>query len=191
MTKGVFTRDFTPVALPGNVVRLDDGDSREDYRINRLAPFPTVNIGTLTVGAEDTSRNNEMTELEMWDGWLGQYRPVSLTESLPDDVGIQFDQGGNRAPLYELVNERPEITNESLYSLTRDPDDNDQHIESLLHMLELYVWEDENPRVTVINRSDAEVEVDLTYTGFGFQLERVRDHDQTPVQVPVEAIRGR
>jgi len=189
MTKGAFTPEFTPVARPGNVLRLDDASSTDDYVIERFAPLPDIQE-SITVAANDRTRNVALDNLEMWRNWLGQYRLPRLTEELPDGVEIEVDQGGNQMPAYQNVNYRGSITNQTPYQFAGDPNGDADEITDAGHLLELFVFEDEVPRFTLTNTTAGQVTVDLTFAGFGYGLKPTSNPTGQPVYVPIEAVRG-
>lgn len=189
MSKGPYTPEFTPVARKDHVVELDFGDKVRTYRIEKFAPLPSIEE-SITVAANDVERNVDLDQLEVWDNWMAQYRLPRLTEELPDNVSLEFDQGGSQAPLYQNLNQRGSITNETPYQQVTDPDDSGVDIYPLIHLLELYVHEQETPKVTVTNDTDSEVTVDLTFAGWEYQIQEIGSVDEQPVYIPVESVRG-
>lgn len=183
--KGIYTPELTPVANYGNAVVLDDGDDEETFRITSVSPLPAIQNEPITVADGATERNVDLTNLETWNGWLAQYRLPRLADELPDDVTIEVDQGGNQAPLFQNQNVRGGFDNSTTSAIAQNDETTD-----LSHLLEFYVYEDEVPKFTVSNDSGGEVDVELTFTGFQFELEPAENPSGQPVYVPIESIRG-
>jgi hypothetical protein len=188
--KGIYTPEFTPVANYGNNVLLDDGDTQEQYRVESVTSLPAIQNEPITVADGATERNVDLPNLETWDGWLAQYRLPRLAEELSDGVSIEIDQGGNQSPLFQNKNVRGSIDNDTVHATTENGDGSRVEVSSLSHLAELYVWEDETPKFTVSNTSGASVDVELTFTGFQFELSRGSSGSGQPVYIPVESIRG-
>ena len=189
MTKGPYTPEFSPVARKDHAVELDFGDSSQTYRIVKFAPLPAIEQ-SITVDANDVERDVDLDQLETWDGWFAQYRLPRLTEELPDSVSLEFDQGGSQAPLYQNLNQRGAITNETPYQQVTDPADSGVDIHPLIHLLEMFVFEQETPKVTVTNDTASKVTVGLTFAGWQYQIQQVESVGEQPVYIPVESVRG-
>jgi len=192
MTKGAYTQELTPLALPDDYLVLDDGADMRYFEIERFRPQPAVDADTITV-ADNDDEKAELTNLEVWDGWLAQFRPIQLTESLPDDVTLRVDQGGKTARRYTTKDTAQAVDNGDFYQEVADDGDNERVISSLEYLYEQYVWEQEVPYFTLENTSGGQVNVDLTFSGFLFKLDPVNRQqvDGQPVHVPIERISGK
>lgn len=185
--KGAYTPSLTPVARPGDVVRLDpEGDH---FEVESYVAQPGVTAETITV----SSGQNEQTEVDaigVSDNTLGQWRLPLLASELPADVQIRVDHGGRQNPMWTTKNERGEITQDTGAVLTTDGAGNSEIDHAANHLTELFVYEDNPPYFTVYNNSDAEVSIDLTFVGFQFELSprTVDPGNEQPVAVPVERI---
>ena len=188
--EGAYTPEFTPVAQKGHVVELGDGSQTDTYRVERVAPLPRITTQTITVADGDRESNVDLENLEVWDDWFAQYRLPRLSTELPDDVTLQFDQGGSQAPLYQNQEQRGRITNEAVAEVVED-DNSNVEVNSLVHLLEQFVHEQETPEVTVENSSGAQVNVELTYAGWCYNITPVSAPDTQATYIPVESIRGR
>jgi hypothetical protein len=189
--KGAYTPPFTPVARVDDVLQVDDGRDREQlYRIDRVAPVPSVEIDSITVGANSVVTDVELTTLEVWDGWLGQFRPPRFSEQLQDGIEIEVDQGGRQAPMFTTREQRGVLDNSSLVNATSDPDDTVESVEDISHLAEFYVYEQEAPYFTITNTTGSQETIDLTFAGFAFELTEVQSADGQPIHVPVEALSG-
>lgn len=186
--EGAYTPEFTPVAQRGHVVELDFGSERRTYEVNQVAPLPVIETQEITVSDGDRETNIDLESLEVWDDWFAQYRLPRLSTELPDDVSLQFDQGGSQSPLYQNLNQRGKIDNQTPVQSVSDADGN-VDVESLTHLLEQYVYEQETPQMTVENASGSEVTFTLSYSGWAYQVSSASPDGQ-PTYIPVESIRG-
>jgi hypothetical protein len=189
--KGAYTPPFTPVARVDDVLQVDDGsDGEQLYRIDRVAPVPSVDIDSITVNANSVQTDVELGNLEVWDGWLGQFRLPRFSEQLQDGIEIEVDQGGRQAPMFTTREQRGVLDNASLVNATSDPDDTVENVEDISHLAELYVYEQETPYFTVTNTTGAQETIDLTFAGFAFELSEVQTTNSQPIHVPVESLSG-
>lgn len=195
MSKGAYTPEFTPVARPGHVIRLDDGGQFNHYRVERYTAIPQV-VETITVGQNSTNTDVELTELELWDDWLGQWRLLDLANDIPTgDISVELDLGGRQAPVWATQNGRGSIDRETGAVTAWDQNASASAVEDqLTHLSELFTFEQDVPYATVENTatSGGDVDVPLTFSGFIFELEGpVQEPSEQPVQVPIENVRGR
>lgn len=188
--KGAYTQSWSPVARVGDVVALDDGSEQRLYEIQRLAPLPDIEMSSITVAANTVSRDNQLTNLETWDGWFAQYRMARFSEEIPDGVDIEFDLGGRQAPLFKNREQRGTLNNASLTNAIGDTNDNTTEVTDLSHLAELYVHEQESPFITIDNTTGASETIDIGFAGFQFEIQRVDEAQGQPVHVPVEALSG-
>jgi len=186
--EGAYTPEFTPVAQKGHIVELDLGTETNTYEVEQVAALPSIPTQEITVADGDRESNVDLEALEVWDGWFAQYRLPRLTQELPDDVILKFDQGGSQAPLYQNQNVRGEIDNDTPVQSVIDNGGN-ADVESLTHLLEQFVYEQETPKVTVENSSGGEVTISLTYAGWAYRVTPAQSTGQ-PTYIPVESIRG-
>lgn len=191
--KGAYTPDPTPVARPRDIVELDDGSSRQVYEVQQYAVLPEIDTQEFDVGANSVETNTPLENLELWDDWLGQYRFKRLADDLPDGVNLQFDQGGSQAPLYQNLNQRGDLDNDSLTADYPDNTGTTIEVEPLSHLTEFFVLSDEAPEITIENTTGNQVTFTLTYFGWKFGLNPVGNAEvgnRTPIYIPVESIRG-
>jgi len=187
--KGAYTSELSPVAYYGQPVLLDDGETKSAFEVSRVAPLVGVETETVTVPENDEVVNEEATNLEMWDGWLAQYRPVNVHEDIPADVSIQVDQQANNQSLYQTKEGQGEIGENT--AARKVQEDSTTDVRDLSNLLEYYVYEDEPPRFSYINSTTGDEDVTLEFAGFAFEIEPIRgDPDGQPVYVPVGGLRG-
>lgn len=186
--KGAYTQELSPVALYGQPLLLDDGYEQQLVEISQVIPQAGVTTADVTINANDRENNVVAEELEIWDGWLAQWRPVNLTQDLPDDVVLEVDQGAKNQALYQTRNGQGQIDNGTPSELI----DEGTAAEIIDHsnLLEYYVYEDEPPIFTYINNSASQETVNLEFAGFAFNVDPINQPDGQPVYVPVEGIDG-
>lgn len=186
--KGAFTPEFTPVARPGQVVELDAGSARQTVEIERMAPLPEITTDEFTVSANSESSKIEVDALETDGGWFAQYRPVALTQELPDGVSFRVFQSQKSNRNYTNRSQTSDIDNETAYELVDAS--TGEEVTDLTHLLELYVREDDDLFFQFTNTTDAEVSFSLTYAGFNYDASPVQNTREQPIYVPATAIRG-
>lgn len=186
--KGAFTPEFTPVARPGQAIKVDEGGSTTTYRIDRFAPLPTISSDTLSVGDGEESNKYELDALATDNGWLAQYRPVALTQELPDGVVYELYQPGEQDPLYTNKTEGSEIDNDAAYQLVDEGSNTE--LTDLTYLLELFVEADDVPYIQFTNTSGSDQSFSLTFAGFNFEITEVANPSGQPVYVPKAAVRG-
>jgi len=187
--EGAYTPEFTPVAQQGHVVELAESSQSDTYRVEQVAALPQIVTQEITVSDGDKETNVDLEALEVWDDWFAQYRLPRLSEELPDDVTLQFDQGGSQAPLYQNQEQRGAITNDTVVETVTDNNSNAE-VNSLVHLLEQYVHEQETPEVTVKNASASSQTISLTYAGWCYNITPVSAPDTQATYIPVSSIRG-
>jgi len=186
--EGAYTPEFTPVAQQGHVVELAESSQSDTYRVEQVAALPHIVTQEITVADDDKEPNVDLEALEVWDDWFAQYRLPRLSSELPDDVSLLFDQGGSQSPLYQNQNQRGEITNDTVVEAVSDGTDTE--VNSLVHLLEQYVLEQETPEVTVKNASASSQTISLTYAGWCYNITPVSAPDTQATYIPVASIRG-
>lgn len=186
--EGAYTPEFTPVAQKGHVVELDFGTETRTFSVEQVAPLPMIETQEVTVVSGDRETNVDLDNLEVWDGWFAQYRLPRITQELPDGVTLQFDQGGSQSPLYQNLNQRGSIDNDTPVQSVQDGSGNVE-VESLVHLLEQYVYEQETPEVTIENASGSDQTISLTYAGWAYHVTSA-DPTGQPTYIPVESVRG-
>ena len=186
--KGAFTPEFTPVARPGQVVELDAGSARQTVEIDRMAPLPEIETQEFTVDANSESSKIEVDALETDGGWFAQYRPVALTQELPDGVSFRVFQTQQSNRNYTNRSQTSDIDNETAYELVDAS--TGEEVTDLTHLLELYVREDDDLFFQFTNTTDSEESFSLTYAGFNFDASPVQNTREQPIYVPATAIRG-
>lgn len=188
MSKGAYTPEFTPLARPGDVVELDDGERSQQYEVTKLTTLPAIDISTISVSKNSVKRDVKLTNLEIWEGWVAQYRMPRIQQQLPTDVNIEVDQGGGQEPLFQTRNQRGDLDDTDLYE-----ESTNSQTKNLAHLAELFVHEDTPPRFTVTNNQGSSIDLDLTFAGFALGLREVgaqKVGNRTPVYAPVESVRG-
>lgn len=193
MPKGAFNSSFDPVVRAGGVLNFNEIDSGELYAVQNVNVLPGVTLDENFVVADGQQDKREITELEMDDTFLGQFRLLALADELPDGVEIRVDHGGKQSPMYETKNRRGVLDNTTGTVFTSDGAGNVSADEQMARFTELFVWEDTVPYFTVINDSGAQVDFDLTFTGYAYDTEPVSRSEAEsmglqPVSVPVEAL---
>lgn len=195
MSKGAYTPEFTPVARPGHVLRLDDGSAFQYYEITRFTAIPEI-VQTVQVGQNSTNTDVELTELEVWDGWLAQWRLLDLANDIPSgDISVEMDLGGRQAPMWATQNGRGSIDRTTGSVTAWDQNASASAVEDqLTNLTELFTFEQEVPYVTVENTatSGGQQDVPLTFSGFLFEIDGPvgEPSGEQPVQVPIENVRG-
>lgn len=193
MPEGAFNSSFDPVVRAGGVVNLNGIDTDEYYVVQNLNVLPKITLDENFVVADGSQEKREITELEVEDNYLAQYRLLRLADELPSDVDIRVDHGGKQSPMYETKNRLGRLDRETGAVYTDDGGDSvvDHHFS---RFTELFVWEDSGPYFTVENNSGDEVDFDLTFTGYAYVTEEVsrrdvEDMNIQPVSVPVRALK--
>lgn len=190
MPKGAYTKELSPVAYYDQPVLLDDGDEQVLFRVTQVVPLVGVTTGSVTINANDEETNVAATELEIWDGWLAQWRPTNWTQDIPADINITVDQGANNKAVYQTRNSQGVLEPGTPSELVDEGAA--AEITNHSNLLEYYVYEDEPPRFTYENPTAGQETVSIEFSGFAFNVERIRgEPDEQPVYVPVEGISGR
>lgn len=184
-----FPRHLDPVAQKGDVVEVDLGDEAVFGRVERMGALPAIDAETITVGANSSERDVELTNLELGDGWLAQYRPASLSDRLPDDVTLELDHGGKQAPMWTTQDQRGVVDNSVPVGTATDG--TNAEVQDLSRLVELYVYEQQVPYVTVTNNSGSEVDVDLRFQGYKFSLGSAQPTQAPQAYCPASNVRSR
>lgn len=171
-----FQRILQPVALPGQVLRLEPDDTLRRVRsLEQLAQIGPIDFGSITGGgnATDTDGNDEVevTELEMNQNQLGQYRidPISHVE-------IQLNQTGRQEQRLVNSNEVSLITGKTPANLR-----------------EIYVLTSGVPYFIVNNPHTYDMDHSLVkFQGFKYLLEQGELDEaevaQQPISVPIDRL---
>lgn len=193
MSKGAYTPEFTPVARPGHIVRLDDGSDYELYEVERYTALPHVPADSITVSSNSTQTDVNLSEIHIWDGWLAQYRLLDIANELPDQVKLELDMGGKQAPMWTTQSKRGRLDRESGVQTAYDSGGSTSVVdEQYSNLYELFVHEQTDLYATVTNDQGSQVTVDLTFSGFAFQLEPLEGRpSEQPIHVPVSNIKSR
>lgn len=176
MPSGAFNGGFEPIARPGGFVQFDDTPSGPVYAIRSYNVLPEIQLEDNFSPSAGGIEKRELTDIEMGEGFLAQYRLLQLPEQLPDDVEIVVDHDGKQAPLYQTENVRGALTNQTGAVYTDDASGGagdsivDHH---LSQFTELFVWEDNPPYFTVENNTGGAVDIPLTFSGYAYKLEQV------------------
>lgn len=186
--KGAYTAELSPVAHYGQAVTLDDGEQTQTFEITQVAPLVGIETDTVTVNDGDRDGPIKAENLEIWDGWLAQWRPINLTQDLPDGVEIEVYQGAATQSVYQARNLQGSITNDTPGEVTSEGGTTE--VDVLSNLLETYVYEDEPPQFVYSNTSGAQQDISMEFAGFAFNIEPTTSPSGQPVYIPVEGIRG-
>lgn len=194
MPEGAFNGGFEPIARPGGFVQFDDTPSGTVYAVRAYNVLPEIQLEDNFSPSNGGIEKRELTDIEMDEGFLAQYRLLKLPEQLPDDVSIEIDHDGKQAPLYQTENVRGALTNETGAVYTDDTAGGSVVDHHLSQFTELFVWEDNPPYFTVENNTGGAVDIPLTFTGYAFQLEEVASNldnfngNRQPVVIPRKSV---
>lgn len=193
MPEGAFNSSFDPVVRAGGVLNFNGIDSGDLYVVQNINVLPGITLDEDFSVPDGQQEKQEITELEMDDGFLGQFRLLSLAEELPDDVEIKIDHGGKQSPMYETKNRRGFLDNTTGAVYTDDGAGSAVSDHQMSRFSELFVWEDSTPYFTVENNSGAQVDFNLTFTGYAYSTEPVSRQEAEsmgiqPVSVPIESL---
>jgi len=186
--KGAYTAELSPVAHYGQSVELDDGEQTQTFEITQVAPLVGIETDTVTVNDGDRDGPIKAENLEIWDGWLAQWRPTNLTQDLPDGVELEVYQGAATQSVYQARNLQGSITNDTPGEVTTEGGTTE--VDVLSNLLEMYVYEDEPPQFVYKNTSGAQQDISIEFTGFCFNIRPVSQPSGQPVYIPIEGIRG-
>lgn len=194
MPQGAFNGGFEPIARPGGFVQFDDVSDGAIYAVRAYNVLPEIQLEENFTPSDGGIEKRELTDIEMDEGFLAQYRLLKLPDQLPDDVEIEIDHDGKQAPLYQTENVRGVLTNETGAVYTDDTGGDSVVDQHLSQFTELFVWEDNPPYFTVKNNTGGAVDIPLTFSGYAYRLEQVatglNDFDGAgqPVVVPRKSI---
>ena len=172
-----YNDDFDPVLYEGGAVSLAPGF--DTYTVEQLEIIPTIETQEVTVPANNTLPQVEMTNLYAQDTVLAQLRlvPGPSGTTVPSDIAYTVDQGGAESPRYNLKNVRGRID-----EATADIGDN-------FKQTELFQFEDEDLFFNFENTSGSDTTFTLTFSGFAFDLiPSDIEPAATDVTVPVERL---
>ena len=186
--KGAYTAELSPVAHYGQSVTLDDGTDTETFEITQVAPLVGVETDEVTVADGTADGPVKAEQLEIWDGWLAQWRPVNLTQDLPDGVELEVYHGSSTQSVYQTRNAQGRIDNGTPGELTDE--DGNTEVSVLSNLLEMYVYEDEPPQFVYRNDSGSSQDISIEFAGFAFNIKPVAQPNGQPVYIPIEGIRG-
>lgn len=186
--KGAYTAELSPVAHYGQAVTLDDGEQTQTFQITQVAPVVGIETETVTVDDGSVDGPIEAENLEIWDGWLAQWRPINLTQDLPDGVEVDVYQGANTQSVYQTRNVQGSIDNDTPGEVTAEGGTTELNV--LSNLLEMYVHEDEAPRFEYSNTSGSQQDISMEFAGFVFNIEPTSNPSGQPAYIPVEGIRG-
>lgn len=190
MPKGAYTSELSPVAYYDQPVLLDDGDDQQAFRVSQVIPLVGVTTDPVTISGQSTETNVDATELEIWDGWLAQWRPTNWTQDIPADINITVDQGANNKPVYQTRNSQGVLEPGTPSELVDEGAA--AQITNHSNLLEYYVYEDEAPSFTYENPTVGAETVSIEFAGFALNVDPIREpDDEQPVYIPIEGITGR
>lgn len=175
---GLFSEQFEPAFSIGEYVRLEPmGEVRQ---VELLDAQPSIGV-TLDVNTNGRAVNQRLTEIEMPNHMLGQYRLANTGEIKPG-TRIEVDKMGRNSMKFATKNDRGYYT-----SFTPD-------LTPTSNLTEMYQWEDGEIYFSVYEEAGESYENDeleVTFSGFSFLLteNEVDPGNETPTPVPVGPIR--
>lgn len=181
---GAYPADLVPVALAGDYVELRPaGEVRQVevvVAVPTLLAFDSGKSNGVTANSNDTTADQEATELEQRTDWLAQYRFLFPDADIPQGIStVTLDLGGNQAPLYTSKNQRGFIEQDT------------SALGGYSAATELYIFENEPPKFSFTNTTGSNITVnDLRFGGFQYQLSPATELPAgvQPVVLPTEAI---
>ena len=195
MPEGAFNSSFDPVTRAGGVVNFNSINSDTYYVVQNLNTLPRVTLDEDFSLANGETEKREITELEVEDTYLAQYRLLRLADELPADVEIRVDHGGKQSPMFETKNRLGKLDRETGAVFTDDGSGGAVVDHHMSRFTELFVWEDNPPYFTVENNSGGQVDFNLTFTGYAYVTEEVgrqevESKNIQPVSVPTQSLDG-
>lgn len=181
---GAYPRDLVPVALAGDYVHLKPDDVVRQVETTVVIPtllaFDSGKSNGVTANSNDTTADQEATELEQRNNWLAQYRLLFPQADIPNGIDeVRVDLGGAQAPLFTTKQQR------GFYQ--RDT----SALAGYAPVTELYILEDEAPQFSFVNSTGSNITIqDMRFGGYQFELGPPTDapQDVQPVVLPTEAI---
>jgi len=160
---GAFQKDFVPVALEGQNLKLVPLDKYVKVKYVEQLPVQIVNFGAIAAGA--TSANNVITQTQMQDTEVGQFRIAPL-----DDVEITVRQLGATTRFVSRLN---------TYLL-------DGHTDIGSNMSEIFVYKDNAPTFDVRNPGTVNINLSrIIISGFRYVIEELSEVPDKYTAVPV------
>lgn len=175
MPEGAFNGGFDPITRPGGFVQFDSATTGPVYAVTGYNVLPGITLESDFSVNDGSLEKRELTDIEMDDGYLSQYRLLRLPEELPDDVEIRVDHDGKQSPLYQTKNRRGALDNQTGAIYTDDGANSSIVDAHDSRFTELFVWEDNPPYFTVENNSGGQVTFNLTFSGYAYELEQVAE----------------
>lgn len=191
---GPFPNELEPVARPGDFIEIHP--TGEIRQVEAFSPQPAVKAldsdkgNGVTVGANSSDPGNELTELRLPRGWLGQFR-IMAPGKIPDGINVTVDQGGEQAPLWTTKNARGEFNNETGTEVGYEGGSTVTNDEVVNSLLEWYVFEDTPPIFSFENTTGSSITVsDIRFSGFQYRLSQTgAPSGVRPIPLPVRALR--
>lgn len=155
-----YSTDLEPALSAGAYVQiLPSGEMRE---VDAVEVIPAVTTQEVTVPANGTINEEEMTQLYAQDGALAQLRLPDPEggQAIPDGIEITVDNGGEESPRFNLKNSRGRYTADVPSFGVGAP------------QTELWMWENTDLFFTFENTTGGDITVDLTYTGWVYPTNR-------------------
>lgn len=152
--------------------------SGKTYAVDRVETFPAIETQQFTVPANDTSEENEISSLYVQTDVLAQYRLFSI----PSDIQIEVNQGGEESPRFNNKNERGFLDSDVVGF-----GDNAQQTE-------LWQWENTDLFFDLTDSSGNQQQFTLKYTGWGYAVSEIDiDPEDADIQVLTEreSLKGR
>lgn len=163
-----------PIALPGQVFQLKPENSLREIRA--IVPLPWIGpldvTGSLNAGATDTTEI-DMTELEVKQNQIGQFRIMPVSNGL----GVDVRETGAQQQMYNAANVIATIEPGTPGNLT-----------------DVFIVEDSSIHLKLTNNNTYQLtETNVAFTGFKYQL---TDHElgdqelggRQPIAITVDEI---
>jgi len=165
----IYLTDFEPVAQIDQFIKLIPDNAF--YKVTWIEPIPAVIKDFGPMSALSSLTDQEVEEIYLDDGRLGQYRAIPI-----DDVYITVSQP-RAAKKYALRNYTSSLTQ---LAVPMYPD---------LNILEFFQMEDREIYFTVVNPLYAnQPSSRVMFAGYQFELEEVSRVPEKYTVVPVQAI---
>lgn len=167
-----YNNDLEPALTADATVELQpDADTRI---VDLVEVVPAVETQEVTVSANSTNEEVEMTGIYTPENVLGQFR---LIGGLPDGVRINIAQGGAESPRFSIKNQNGFIDTDTLAA----GDANQQ--------TELFQLHDTDLFFTFENTTASDETFSLKYTGYAYKLSDIDlAPEEADIQVPIERL---
>ena len=160
MDNQVYNKDFRPIVLPGETVKLITANVNINVQCIGVGALPEYikDFGALTANTWDS--DNEDVNLEMNEFELGQFRMRVI-----DDIKLRFN---NLGPT------RQWRTAKTDFHLSQFPQDGDHGFlkDVMFAMSEFFVWKDDTPRFDFYSEFGSATS-SVIFTGWRMKMKQV------------------